>query len=92
MNTSIQLSITLASILFKVLSDFVTSLKNVKSNTTEPYIKLLNCVPAKPTSDVGTSFLLDLTVPPGCSYSNHFATSLLTNDVKAPVSNSVKAV
>jgi hypothetical protein len=57
--TSIQLSITLASMLFKILSDFVTSLKKVKSNTTVPYIELLNCVPAKPTSDVGMSCLLD---------------------------------
>ena len=55
----------------------VTSLKKVKSNTTVPYIELLNCVPAKPTSDVGTSCLLDLIL---CC-SNHFATSLLTNDV-----------
>ena len=54
MITSIQLSITLASILFEILSDFVTSLKKVKSNTTVPYIELLNCVPAKPTSDVET--------------------------------------
>jgi hypothetical protein len=60
MITSIQLSITLASIHFKILSDFVTSLKKVKSNTTVPYIELLNCVPAKPTSDGGTSYLLDL--------------------------------
>ncbi len=95
MITSIQLSITLASILFKRLSDFVTSLKKVKSKTTVPYIELLNCVP---TSDVGTSCLLDLvwcapaTVPPCCCSSNHFATSLLTNEVYAPVSNSVKAV
>ena len=87
MITSIQLSITLASILFKILSHFVTSLKKVKSNTTVPYMELLNCVPAKPTSDVGTSCLLDLTwctpatVPPCCCRSNHFATSLLTNDV-----------
>ncbi len=51
--TSIQLSITMASILFKILSDFVTSLNKVKSNTTVPYIEWLNCVPAKPTSDVG---------------------------------------
>ncbi len=55
-----QLSITLASILFRRLSDLVTSLKKVKSNTTVPYIELLNCVPAKPTLDVGTSCLLDL--------------------------------
>ena len=87
MITSIQLSITLASILFKILSDFVTSLKKVKSNTTVPYIELLNCVPAKPTSDVGTSCLLDLTrcapatVPPCWCCSKHFATSLLTNDI-----------
>ena len=98
MITSIQLSITLASILFKILSDFVTSLKKVKSNITVPYIALLNCVPARPTSDVGTSCLLDLawcapaTVPPCCCCSNHFATSLLTNEVYAPVSNSVNAV
>ena len=78
MITSIQLSITLASILFKILSDFVTSLKKVKSNTTVPYIELLNCVPAKPNSG-----LLDLTwcapatVLPCCCCSNHFATSLL---------------
>ena len=89
MITSIQLSITLASILFKMLSDFVTSLKKVKSNTTVPYIELLNCVPVKPTSDVGTSCLLDLawcapaTEPPYCCSSNHFATSLLTNEVYA---------
>ena len=77
MITSIQLSITLASILLKILSDFVTSLKKVKSNTTVPYIVLLNCVP-KPTSDVGTSCLLDLA---WCGSSNHFAASLLTNEV-----------
>jgi len=88
MITSIQLSITLASILFKILSDFVTSLKKIKSNTTVPYIELLNCVPAKPTSDVGTSCLLDLawrapvTVPPCCCSSNHLATSLLTNEME----------
>ena len=80
--TSIQLSITLASIFFKTLSDLVTSLKKVKSNTTVPYIELLICVPAKPTSDVGTSCRLDrarcapATVPPCCCSSNHFATSL----------------
>ena len=73
MMTSIQLSITLASILFKILSDLVTSLKKVKSNTTVTYIELLNCVPAKPTSDVGTSCWLDLTwcapaaVPPAAA-------------------------
>ena len=48
MITSIQLSITLASILFKILSDFVTSLKKVKSNTTVPYIELLLCLPSQP--------------------------------------------
>jgi hypothetical protein len=31
----------------------VTSLNKVKSNMTVPYIELLNCVPAKPTTDVG---------------------------------------
>ena len=82
-----EISITFASILFKILSDCVTSLKKVKSNTTLPYIELLICVPAKPTSDVGTSCQLDLagcdptTVPPYCRCSNHFATSLLTNEV-----------
>ena len=60
MITSIQLSITIASILFKMLSDCVTSLKKVKSNTTVPYIELLIFVPAKPTSDEGTSCRLDL--------------------------------
>ena len=81
---SIQLSITLASIFFKILFNSVTSLKKVKSNTTVPYIELLNCVPAKTTSDVGTSCLLDLTwcaqatVSPYCYCSTHFATSLLT--------------
>ena len=53
--------------------------------TTVPYIELLICVPAKPTSDVGTSCRLDrarcapVTVPPCCCSSNHFATSLFTN-------------
>ncbi len=41
-NTSIQLSITLASIFFNILSDLVTSLNKVKSNMTVPYIELLN--------------------------------------------------
>jgi hypothetical protein len=39
---------------FKILSDLVTSLNKVKSNMTVPYIELLNCVPAKPTSDVAS--------------------------------------
>jgi hypothetical protein len=46
--TSMQLSITLAVIPRKTLSDFVTSLKKVISKTTVPYILLLNTVPAKP--------------------------------------------
>ena len=84
MITSMQLSITLASILFKILSDFVTSLKKFKSNTIVPYIELLNCEP-------GTSCLLDLTwcapatVPPCCCCS-YFPVD------KRCVSTSVKAV
>jgi hypothetical protein len=80
--TSMQLSITLASILLKTLSDFVISLNKVKSNTTVPYIELLNYVPVKPTLDEGTSCLLNLdranlaTMPSCCRCSNHLATSL----------------
>ena len=65
----------------------VTSLKRVKSKTTLPYIELFIVVPAKPTTDVGMSCLLEVRVLPSaslsppCRCSNHFATSLLTKDV-----------
>ena len=55
-------------------------------------------VPAKPMTEVGMSCLLDLrflpspSLSPSCRCSSHFATSLLTKDVYAPVSNSVRAV
>ena len=55
-------------------------------------------VPAKPTTAVGMSCLLDVRVLPSsslfpyCRCSSHFATSLLTKDVYAPVSNSVRAL
>ena len=56
MITSMQLSITLSVIPRKTLSDFVTSLKKVKSKTTVPYILLLNTVPARPTDAVSADF------------------------------------
>ena len=96
--TPIQLSITLALISRRTWSVRVTSLKRVKSNTTLPYIELFIVVPAKPTTAVGMSCLLDVLFKPrpslsySCRCSNHFATSLLTKDVYALVSNRVRAV
>ena len=60
--------------------------------------QLLSCLPAKPTLDVGMSCLLNLglitpAIVPSCRCcSTHFATSLLTNEVYAPVLNRVSAV
>jgi len=89
--TSMQLSMTLASMYSSVLSEFVTSLKSVKSNTTVPYIEAVCEVPAEPMVAVGVSrrrisrpsVLLDGLVSSFIAIccSNYSATSLITKDV-----------
>jgi hypothetical protein len=98
--TSVQLSITWALMLRRMLCDFVTSLKKVKSKTTSPYIKLQRRMPAKNNDDDDVSkmlsFILEVQSASVLSLSrclsNHLATSLLTKEVYAHVSNRVSAV
>ena len=87
---TLPLSGVVAEDLYGTLA-LVTSLKRVKSKTTLPYIELFIIIPAKPTTDVGMSCLLDRLrslcpfLLPSCRSSSHLATSLLTKDPYAPV-------
>jgi len=74
---SIQLSITQARILVKMLFDCVTSLKRIKSKTSVPYMELLCCVPASPPYEVGMSCLLEcMLAAPAIVLSYHHAAAV----------------